>query len=326
MSTEGKGAGKRPRSSGKALLKILISGVLLVFLLTQIDIRSVGAVLAHARWIGVWAALALFVAGIFIRAYRWQILLDDLNLRVPLSTLSAWYFVGGFFNTVLPTGFGGDAVKAAELARYTKHGGEAVGSVIVDRFLGIVVLLAIGVAALALGGDWVDSRVAWLIALLLTGSLAGFWLLRRRELMRRLSRLVPESIARMIREPSKALYAGLESYSKRSLARALVVSLLFNATWIGVNVLLGWALGISASLQAYLVFVPLVSLSLLLPTLGGLGARELTYVGLFGLIGVAEAQAFALSILVYGITVVAGLIGGLVYLVQGAREYGPARQ
>lgn len=325
MSTKDRGSGERTRSSGKALLKILVSGGLLVFLLTQIDIGSVVEVLANARWIGVWAALALFIAGIFIRAYRWQILLNDLNLEVPLSTLSAWYFVGGFFNTVLPTGFGGDAVKAAELARYTRHGGEAVGSVIVDRFLGIVVLLAIGVTALILGDDWVDLRVAWLIALLLTASLAGFWLLRRRQLMRRLSRLVPESIARVIREPSKALYAGLQSYSKSALARALLVSLLFNATWIGVNVLLGWALGIDAGLQAYLVFVPLVSLSLLLPTLGGLGARELTYVGLFGLIGVAEEQAFALSILVYAITVVAGLAGGIVYLVQGAREYGPAR-
>lgn len=325
MSTKDPGAGERFRAPGKALLKILVSGGLLVFLLTQIDIGAVAKVLSQARWIGVWAALALFIAGIFIRAYRWQVLLDDLGLAVPLSTLSGWYFVGGFFNTVLPTGFGGDAVKAAELARYTRHGGEAVGSVIVDRFLGIVVLLAIGVGALLLGGDWVDSRVAWLTAVLLIGSLAGFWLLRRQELMRRLSMLVPDSIARVIREPSKALYAGLQSYSRRSLARALLVSLLFNATWIGVNVLLGWALGIDAGLQVYLVFVPLVSLSLLLPTVGGLGARELTYVGLFGLVGVTEEQAFALSILVYGITVLTGLIGGLIYVVQGAREYRPAR-
>jgi len=56
---------------------------------------------------------------------------------------------------------------------------------------------------------------------------------------------------------------------------------------------------------------------------GGLGVRELTYVGLFGFIGVAEEKALALRILVYAIHIVTGLISGTIYLIQGAREYRP---
>ena len=85
------------------------------------------------------------------------------------------------------------------------------------------------------------------------------------------------------------------------------------------------SLGIQASLAQYLVFVPLVSLSLLVPSVGGLGVRELTYVGLFALIGVPEEQAFALGILIYAVTFVTGLIGGLIYLVQGLRTARNAR-
>ena len=105
-----------------------------------------------------------------------------------------------------------------------------------------------------------------------------------------------------------------------ALFHALLASFAFNAIWIGVNLLLGWSLGIEAGLFHYLVFVPLVSLSLLLPSVGGLGVREMTYVGLFGLVGVAEEKAFALGILVYAIHIVTGLIGGIIYLIQGARS------
>ncbi len=302
------------------LLKALVSGVLLVVLLAQIDARAVFAALADVAWIGVAAALMLFIAGIFIRACRWQILLRDLQIHAPLRTLSALYFVGAFFNTVLPSGFGGDAVKAAELAHSSGQPGAAVGTVVIDRFLGIVALLAMGVTALLLAGDWVAPWLTWAIAALFVAALTGYWLLRQRWLVRRLSRLVPHRLRRLVEKPSRALYEGLQGYSRRSLAAALLVSLVFNVTWIGVNVLLGWALGIQATLAHYLVFVPLVSLSLLIPSIGGLGVRELTYVGLFGLVGVPQEQAFALGILVYAITVLTGLIGGVIYLVQGMRQ------
>lgn len=318
---------KKPRlgRTSKGLLKALISGALLILLLMQIDVKDILEALADARWIGVWAALGLFVLGVFVRAYRWQVLLDGLRIRVPLTLLSSWYFIGSFFNTVLPTGFGGDAVKMAELARYSGQAGEAVGTVVIDRFLGIVVLLAMGVASLLLAGDWVDARITWALAVLFVASLAGFWLLRRRDLMRRLSQMIPERLRRPLERPSRALYEGLQGYGNRTLAYAALVSFLFNVIWIAVNVLLGWALGIDASLSSYLIFVPLVSLSLLLPSVGGLGVRELTYVGLFGLIDVPEEKAFALGILVYGINVLTGLIGGVIYLVQGAREYRPVQ-
>jgi hypothetical protein len=320
--TPSPGAGPPPprRKLATGWLKALVSGVLLAILLAQIDVRAVAGALTNVKWIGAAAALALYIAGIFIRAYRWQILLRGLDVRVPLRALSALYFVGAFFNTVLPSGFGGDAVKAAELSHASGRPGAAVGTVVIDRFLGIVALLAMGVAALLLAGDWVSPWLTWAIAVLFVAALAGYWLLRQRWLMRRLSQLLPHRLLRLVEKPARALYEGLQGYSRRTLVEALLVSLVFNATWVGVNMLLGWALGIQATLAHYLVFVPLVSLSLLIPSIGGLGVRELTYVGLFGLIGVPQAQAFALGILVYAINVLTGLIGGVIYLVQGMRQ------
>lgn len=307
-------------------LKFIVSAVLLVFLLAQIDARAVLGALSDVKWAGVWVALMLFIAGVFIRAFRWQILLQGINLSVPYRSLSSLYFVGSFFNTVLPTGFGGDAVKAAELAHISGRSGEAIGTVATDRFLGIVALLSMGMLALLVAGDWVNPRITWAIALLFAACLVGYWLLRKRWLVGRLVGFVPQRWREPVRSFGRSLYNGLEGYSARTLALAMVVSLLFNMTWVAVNMVLGWSLGINASLAQYLVFVPLVSLSLLAPSVGGLGVRELTYVGLFGLIGVAEERAFALGILVYSVTFAVGLIGGVIYLLQGAHGARGQRQ
>jgi hypothetical protein len=48
--------------------------------------------------------------------------------------------------------------------------------------------------------------------------------------------------------------------------------------------------------------------------------REMTYVGLFGSIGVPRAIALALSLGVYCITVATGLIGGILYLAGGLQR------
>jgi hypothetical protein len=104
------------------------------------------------------------------------------------------------------------------------------------------------------------------------------------------------------------------------ILRALVVSLGFNILLIGWNVAIALGLGLHLPLAAFLVFVPLTSVALLLPAFGGLGVRELTYVGLFGSIGVPQAIALALSLGVYIITVATGLMGGVMYLVGGIRR------
>ncbi len=65
-------------------------------------------------------------------------------MEVPLRRLLYLYYVGNFFNTFLPSGFGGDAVKMYELARYSRRGSESVGTVLVDRLTGIIVLFVMG--------------------------------------------------------------------------------------------------------------------------------------------------------------------------------------
>lgn len=110
------------------------------------------------------------------------------------------------------------------------------------------------------------------------------------------------------------------AYDRRALGRGLLASLAFNLLQIGWNMALGWGVGLRLPPVVYFVCVPLTAVALLLPAFGGLGVRELSYVGLFAQAGAPAATALALSLGVYIITVATGLVGGVLYLAGGARR------
>jgi hypothetical protein len=70
----------------------------------------------------------------------------------------------------------------------------------------------------------------------------------------------------------------------------------------------------------YFLFVPIISVLLLVPSVGGLGIREGATVFLFSQVeGVGRSQALALA-LAYDITMLTiGLLGAIIYIVQGVQ-------
>ncbi len=293
------------------IFKVAVSGILLAVLLRGVDWRHILAELrgAHPGWVAT--ALGLFVVGLVVRAWRWDGLLAAQGIHVPLGVLTRWYFVGGFFNTVLPTGFGGDVVKTYALARYSERPGAAAGSVLVDRFSGVLALLLMGGTALLLAPGLATPAVAGLVWLLLAGALAALVIMAQGGVRTWLHDHMP-LLART--KAGRILLDAIPAYGLYPFLRALAVSFLFNSLLIGINVCLARSLGLNLRLAYFLIFVPLTSLSLLLPSVGGLGVRELSYVTLFGQAGVSPAAATALSLLFYAVTLASGLLGGVFYL------------
>ena len=303
----------------RGLIQIAVSAILLTIILRQVHWAEVWEALRRIDRGWLLVAWGLFLLGVVVRAVRWQVLLNALGVHRPLGELTTWYFVGSFFNVILPTGFGGDAVRAAELSQDTGRPGPVVNSVLVDRYLGIMVLLAMGLIA----GVWrpgvTSPAVFAFTAALFLGGLVVAWLLRRSwwaALAQRVD-LLGKGV-RLLRLP--ALAEAFAPYDRRSISRGLAASLFFNMLQIGWNVAIGWGLGLRLPIGVYLALVPLTAVALLLPAFGGLGVRELSYVGLFAGAGVPQAIALALSLGVYIITVATGLVGGVMYLVGGIRR------
>jgi uncharacterized protein (TIRG00374 family) len=142
------------------LAKVIVSLILIFFLLRGNWQKTLEKLLqVHPGYL--LSALVVALLGVVVRAYRWQVLLSALEVEVPLGQLTALYFIGFLFTNVLPTGFGGDPIRMYELSRYTHKTAESAGTVLADRFFGLIVLQAMAVVALAFGYQLVEP---WMIA------------------------------------------------------------------------------------------------------------------------------------------------------------------
>ncbi len=267
------------------------------------------------------AAFIMMMTGVVIRAFRWKILLNAIKVWIPLTELTAIYFIGFLFNNLLPSGLGGDAIRMVELNRHTERGSDAVTSVVVDRFLGLLALQSIALVALIFSWNAVPVIIAYFTILIFMVSIAAGYLLINRALYQSLQ----ERIALFKRithiKTIKNLFESFQQYPLRAIKKSFLVSLLFNISLIAMNVFIGKALGAEASLGQYAIFVPITSLVLILPiSFAGLGVREETYRQLFGQVGVPGEVAVAMSLLVYVFgNICTGLIGGVIYFLRGAR-------
>src|SRR5512135_3009086 len=100
----------------RGLLKLIVSVSLLILVFTQVGWAELKSVVAQTNlsWLGL--AVSIYIAGVFVRAVRWRLLLPQSNEpAIRLRRLTGLYFASFFFNSFLPTGIGGDVVRIGEI-------------------------------------------------------------------------------------------------------------------------------------------------------------------------------------------------------------------
>jgi uncharacterized protein (TIRG00374 family) len=303
-------------------LKIAFSVGLLIFIFSTIDLKAFLKVLQGANPWWLLAAFLLVMVGVVLRSWRWKILLDAIGVRTSLGELTSIYFIGFLFNNLLPSGLGGDAMRMVELNRHSERGSDAVTSVLVDRFLGLSALQAIALVALLYDWGSIPPAVAYFTVLIFFGGLVGGLLLINQRLY--LSLQEHWGLFRRITKIKMIgnLFESFQRYPLSALGKSYLVSLLFNLCLIAINRFIGLALGATATLSQFAVFVPITSLVLVLPiSFAGLGVREEAYRQLYGQVGVPPETAVAMSLVYYFFgNVCTGIIGGVIYLIRSTRD------
>jgi uncharacterized membrane protein YbhN (UPF0104 family) len=302
------------------VLKIGVSLGLLLLLVWKIGWRETWETLKQADARYLLAAWGLYLLSMVLRAYRWQVLLRIQKLQAALSRLTTLYFVGTFFNTVLPTGFGGDVVRMYELSKDSRQGTESVSTVLVDRLCGFVVLFVMASVALPFSYRLIPPLVGVVIVAITVLTLLGVWLAANDGVWAWLAGL-PLLGGLLNRPQVQQFRVSIAAYRTWAITRALLASLAFNILLMVFNYAVALALGVRISPWYFLVFIPIISFLLTLPvSFSGLGVREGGYVLLFGQAGVPHSLALGMSLCVYFTAVATGLIGGLLYALQGYRD------
>ena len=305
------------------LVKLAITAALYVAVFYKTDVDKIWARLQAVSPGWVVLGVLVYAGGQWLSAWRWWLLLRPVRLDVPYLRMVAFYFIGMFFNIFLPTIVGGDAVKAILLTRETGAPARSTMSVFMERNVGLFALLTIATAA-AFVAPPVEVRgfnLLQLTLLVFAGFVAANIALANRPAYRLVDYLVAMTPLARIRSRAASLYEALVPYRESRwrglIAAATAQSFLFQAVVILVVFLNAKALGLSVSVPALAVFVPLISLAGMLPvSVNGLGIREALYLLLFGRIGVPADAAVLMAFLYFAVTLAASLPGGVVYALQ----------
>jgi glycosyltransferase 2 family protein len=306
----------------RVIAESVASAALLVALLIWSDPRSVWDTLSAADPVWVLAAVAVNVITVPLMALRWQILLRAKGLFLTLGWLTRTYFVALFAGQFLPAAIGGDAVRAVELGRRTGDAPEAVASVLIDRLVGVVSLVALAVIAYALGGhaaggaEVVVAEAAFglaavLIMALLFSSRVRGWAARVLE---------PRVQGRQL-AAGERFYDALHSYRdhRGTLTAVFALALLVQAMRVATIAMLVKALALDVPTPAVFATGPVLFAALILPiSLNGIGVREAVFVA-FLRSYTTPAEAIALGVAYFAIGAATSLIGALILVVRFVR-------
>src|SRR2546426_6789565 len=140
---------RRLSQGGRArwLLRVAISIGIVTYILVDVDPEDLVRTLASVRPGPLAGALALYLAGQVLSAYKWSLLGRSVGYARSVGEYTRLYFIGMFFNLFGPGTIGGDVVRALYLAEGHRPG-LAINSVVFDRVSGLALLMALGAAAL----------------------------------------------------------------------------------------------------------------------------------------------------------------------------------
>lgn len=99
------------------LLRLIVTVALEYWLLSRVDLDKTWRILSNAQPLFVTLALAVFVAQLIVGGIRWQVLLCNIGIRVPLPQLISYNLVGVFFNLFMPGTTGGDLVRVCDIVQ-----------------------------------------------------------------------------------------------------------------------------------------------------------------------------------------------------------------
>lgn len=306
-------------------LTITIAGS--AFVLWQAGLADALRALASTDWRWVALAAVTAVVAMVINVKRWQVMLRGQGDAAALTTLIRLYLIAMFFNNLLPSRFAGDVVRAYGASINLTTRTRSVAAVIMDRLIGAISVLLLGVLAVTINPSVIPWQLTQVLVVgLIVGVLATVLLIVRTPLHGSARHLLAlfERVPVLGKKLGKRVHAAVEAvraYADKPVlvASALLISMVANGLSIVGIFLYAMAVGADIHLTEAAVVTPVVLAVGLLPSINGLGTVELTYVVLFGLMGVDPEVALAVAILRRLVLLGQSLVGGVMY---SARRFG----
>ena len=293
-------------------LKLLVSALILLFLLSRVDVAEVLHEFSSMQPTHALVAMALLAATHGVNALKLGVLLPARRV----STLLAYTLIAQAYALLLPGQIAGEAVKAYRLSQGERtQAGGIVSVVFLDKLIGglaILLLMLAGVLAdpVRFGGSGLLWPTAAALGVLVVGIAALAWEPTQRMLLclfhdgRGWRGWVGRHLSHFL-----AMWRA-QTMRPHTLFLCLAYSVLSQLLTISGSVLFGLGLGIDLGYAAWCVIIGVLTVVLLAPlTVGGIGLREISLVGMLGHFGVPADRALALAMAIFAFQIMVATFG-----------------
>lgn len=310
----------RTRLAGWMLpvLKGLVTIGLFAILARSIDIRRTAEFLGGTSISLFLGACGVMVLQALIAVVRWRQVMLHQRFPLPFGSLTRFFWLGLFFNQVLPSSVGGDAARAYCLVRKGCGIGNASVAVLLDRMCGMVGLVLLVLLSLPFSFQYIgDDATRWGVVLVAVGATGAiFFVLILDRLTARFRRWrIARGMTALSRDARGLLF------SSGSGIRLVLLSVAVHLISVAAMAVLAIAAKLDVHWLAFVIVVPLASLLMTVPvSVAGWGVREGVMVVGLGYAGMNAEKAVALSILYGLLLLVVALPGGFVWLLDGRRR------
>ena len=306
-------------------IKLLVTAAVIWYIIDKLGWNAIVVTVTHARLKWLIATGAVFLISNCVGAFQWMILLKNKGIDLSYGKSSRLYFIGMFFSNFIFGMAAADAIRITYLKLDKSSGKAGFAATFLDRFAGLIAMLAFAVAGsvLLLKQKAIESRsldIA-LIALLVTfGLLVGlFVLIVSSRFQKMFFALVSGSFLPVTMKQGIATLASeviLEAHDRHVILPVAALSTVIQLLRIGGNITCAAALGLLtlANVHYFFIFVPMLAMLMIIPL--PFGVREGIGGTLFMLAGFAPHSAFIMGFLTSIVGIIVSIPGGFFFIVK----------
>jgi glycosyltransferase 2 family protein len=311
------------RPSWSFILRVVITIVGVAYLCCFKDWAHILQALKQAEFQWLLAALLAYGVTTSLGIARWHLLLKNGGADLGWWRTGQLTLIGLFANTFMPGAMGGDLIKAVLVAKENPQiKPTVVMSIVMERVLGFVAMFLISTTLIlsrftALTAEPATRLAVILYFIIFTLTLTALGL----GVWRHPSHWVPFWGRLPLRQ---SLDEAGEAYRFFLSHRAcfwggLIFSMAAHFFLLLSCYFVALALELNLNFWDLSAVLPLVALvTLIVPSVGGLGIRELAFQHFLTYVAITKETSIALSLVFYAVTLVWGALGGLIYLRSGS--------
>lgn len=260
----------------------------------------------------------IYVFSILLASLRLRVFLRLQGIKMGVGDVFRINLIGYFFSSFLPTSIGGDIVKAVYISRECGKNTPAYISIFIDRFIGMFTIVLIAAAAVFVVKDTSGLHLVCLLPVLIALSFMFIIILYNKKFTKKFLPLVNFFIPPKFTHGIRDIYNAMHGYRHHGKEMAGCFMLSLAGQIIAFTAVYFLALGIKSyvSLKVALLVMPVASIVSMLPSINGMGPREVSIVIMLKpFIGASAAGAIAFLWL--GLLLLTSAIGGIVYMFAG---------